>query len=279
MNIKECKIEKLNQIVDFVYTKNILKNFRCRPFLIDETSENIKQFYKRYIESESSSILLQYDKDKLIGVCPIYWIKDDKYLSITAGIFAEENYSFISKNFLDYLKQKFNSYTLFVNIAKEHNEAISFYTENNFSKLEDAELYVLEDFSNLTFNKNVHEINIKNSDEIFNYLNKLMDENTYWNTKRLSKNLDKFFILAYFDNGIKGAIYAQIYKNNSVEIFGMLSENRKIQKILMQSLASQCKKINATKLILYSEDKNEILLAKEIGYKYLDSNICYMLKL
>lgn len=276
MRIIECTLERLREASEFAYARNKFEAYRCRPFSLTETLEQIEESYENCINREYHEVLLQYENDKLVGVTGVYWMVEDKYLSISRGIFAEGDYFNIADGFMDYLKSKFKGYKLYINTAKEHKKSLEFYNMNKFEMLEDAVLYDLYDFSDGRMIGEIEEINNGNRDSIFNYLETVMTEDTYWNIERLSKNLSKFIVLGYFDSGIKGALYAQIYKDNSVEIFAILSETSNVKRSLLNALTYVCDKIKSNRLILYTEDKEEVEMAVEMGYQYYDSNVCFL---
>jgi len=279
MKILKCTLDDLDLIAEFAYTKNKIETERCRPFLANDSIEKIKVAYTRDIIEKERDILLMYDKDKLIGFTAFFWIPEDKYLQLIRGIYALNNYDLVASNFLNYFKENFRDYKMYTNNAKEHLNYNNFFLSKDFEQLEDAQLYKLEDYSNGFFSSKIDYLNQTNEDAIYLYMNKFIDEDTYWTTERLKNNLDKFIILGYFDKTIKGYIEAQIYKDNSIEICGLEAESKKIKSELMSALSKISDEKGFSSIFLYSERKDEIDIAKELNYKYYDSNICFMKQL
>lgn len=279
MKILKCTLDDLDLIAEFAYTKNKIETERCRPFLANDSIEKIKVAYTRDIIEKERDILLMYDKDKLIGFTSFFWIPEDKYLQLIRGIYALNNYDLVASNFLNYFKENFRDYKMYTNNAKEHLNYNNFFLSRDFEQLEDAQLYKLEDYSNGFFSSKIDYLNQTNEDAIYLYMNKFIDEDTYWTTERLKNNLDKFIILGYFDKTIKGYIEAQIYKDNSIEICGLEAESKKIKSELMSALSKISDEKGFSSIFLYSERKDEIDIAKELNYKYYDSNICFMKQL
>jgi len=279
MKILKCTLDDLDLIAEFAYTKNKIETERCRPFLANDSIEKIKVAYTRDIIEKERDILLMYDKDKLIGFTAFFWIPEDKYLQLIRGIYALNNYDLVASNFLNYFKENFRDYKMYTNNAKEHLNYNNFFLSRDFEQLEDAQLYKLEDYSNGFFSSKINYLNQTNEDAIYLYMNKFIDEDTYWTTERLKNNLDKFIILGYFDKTIKGYIEAQIYKDNSIEICGLEAESKKIKSELMSALSKISDEKGFSSIFLYSERKDEIDIAKELNYKYYDSNICFMKQL
>lgn len=102
MEIEICTMEQLREAAEFAYARNVIEEFRCRPFLVTESLEQIVASYRKYIKKDYHDVLLQYDNDTLVGVTGFYWIDEDNYLSISRGIFAEGDYSKISNRFVEY---------------------------------------------------------------------------------------------------------------------------------------------------------------------------------
>jgi len=276
MSIVRCTMNELEEASKFAYEKNQNIEYRCRPFLLNEPLESIKEAYKRHIETDFFDVLLQYDSDKLVGVTGVYWLVEDSYISITRGLFAEKDYSIVANRFLDYFKANYKGYKFYINTAKEHKKSIAFYSENGFELLEDAVLYNLHDLSNGSISDGIELLNSKNQDEIYSDLARFMTEDTYWNVERLKSCPDKFIIMGYFQDGIKGTILAQIYRDNSIEICGLEALNVNIKKILLNALAKVADEKNVPKIMLYTEEDDDVKLGVELGYQYYDSNVCFL---
>ncbi|MCK8058162.1 GNAT family N-acetyltransferase [Fusibacter sp. A2] len=277
--IKKCTINELDEAVEFAFSKNQWVEERCRPFLVNEPVENIYADFKKYVETEFYDVLLQYDKDKLVGVTAIFWLVEDNYVSINRGIFAAKDYSVVAKRYLDYIQSNFKGYKYYINTAKEHQKSIDFYHAQGFELLEDAVLYKLDDFSGVSLISGMEELNTSNQDEIYTYLEPGITEDTYWNIERLKQQPEMFIIIGFFFDGLKGVIQARKYKNISVEIVGLEAEETQVKKDLMNALAKTCKDRGFKLIQLYTERQEEVQLGKELGYTYFDSNVCFLKKL
>lgn len=275
MEVVKGTLNELEEISRFAYEKNKTIEDRCRPFLVNESLESIRDSYKRYIEEDFFDVLLQYDGERLVGVTAVFWIVEDLYIQLTMGIFTVGNYIEVVNVYMDYFMDNFKGYKLYINTPKEHKRSIDFYNEKGFKLLEDAVLYHLDDLSNGSILNEVELLNPSNQNEIYCYLNQFMTEETYWNVERLKEHPEKFIILGYFQDGLKGTIHAQIYRDNSIEIVGLSALNVSIKKILINALikVSEDRKIN--KIQLYTEDYDEVRLGTELGFYYYDSNICF----
>lgn len=275
-SITRCSIEELDYAARFAYERNGVDHLRCRPFEQNESFESIRASFEKYVQSNHGDVLLQVHSNSLVGVTCVEWIEKDKYLALTHGVFFAGQCSRVLDNYLEHLKLEFPNYHLYANVINEHNQLIEYYKNNGFNMLEDAVLYELSEFSGSVYSSKVERLNNENSEAIYTKLSCMMTEDTYWNIERLSSNLDKFIILGYYDEIMQGALYAQIYKNNMVEVFGIVADNETVIRALLDSLAFCCESINALKLILYTDNRNEIQESINLGFSYLGSNKCFV---
>lgn len=276
MDIRVCTLEILDEAVLFAASRNRIVELRCRPFLIDTSIETIRKNYLDFIEGDSKDILLQYEEGSLVGVTGIYWISEDSYLSFTRGIFFEGDYNKIATGFINYLNNKFSGYNLYINTTREHAKAVEFYANNGFELLEDAEMYTMKDYAGFEVEEGIEYLDDMNMEIICNHLETIMTPNTYWNTERVLGNLEKFIIIGYFNQDIEGALYAQIYKDRSVEIFGIAAEETVVIEMLIKALICKCGMLKSRRLWLYTDVETEVKLAVKMGFEFYDSNKCYM---
>ncbi len=279
MIIENCSKEKVKDVARFAYERNQTLELRSKPFSQSETFSSIQKFYNMLIDQEFYDLLLLYDDDKLIGVTGIYWIVDDNYLSFIGGVFTDGDHDIIVHHFLKYLENEFEGYNLYINVTKEYKGLNFYISDQEFELLEEAEMYCLSNFSGNSFSKQIAKLDSNNKGEIYEHLNLIITQDTYWNIEILDENLDKFIVLGHYGETLDGSLYAQIYKNMSVEIFGINSSSASVLREMLTSLAYICDEMKVLKLILYSWDSIEISTAKLLGYAKYDSNMCFMKRL
>lgn len=122
----------------------------------------------------------------------------------------------------------------------------------------------LENFSSDYSNEFVKELNENNSRNLYAWIERHIDEDTYWNSKRISENLDRFIILGYFEKGIKGHIIGR-GSTNYTEIIAF-SGDELIKEELFKSFISKAYKRNVKLIDLYTEDDYEESLGTKYGF-------------
>jgi len=276
MRVEIATQNELEIAATFAFERNNKPDLRGRPFVLETSFDKIKRDYESYIVEENKNVLLVYDKDDLVGVSGIFCLPEDLYVSITRGVFFKGDYKNVVDCIITYIEENFRTYNLYINTAKEHVISIDYYTQHDgFEQLEDAVLYLLTDYNQSKVHPAIQYGCSDNKDAIYNLLDTQITEDTYWNIERLKANEDKFVLIGYFDQGIKGALNAQIYKSGFVEVMGTVGDIE-TRKAMIDALGVQCQAIEAKGIQLYTEDQDEIEVAKTLGYSYSDSNVCFI---
>ena len=273
MKVVKAKINDIDRAVDLAFSMQGNIVTRCRSLLLDASREQIYEIFMRYIERDEHEVLLVEKDGKLEGLTPIYWMEEDLYVSYAQGPYGYD-YEAVANCLYDYVAENFKGYKFYVNTASEHTESIKFYENKDFQKIEEAVMLKLENFSSDYSNEFVQELNENNSRNLYDWIERHIDEDTYWNSKRISENLDRFIILGYFEKGIKGHIIGRGSVNYS-EIIAF-SGDEIIKEELFKSFISKAYKRNVKLIDLYTEDDYEESLGTKYGFKLYDNNNCFL---
>lgn len=273
MKIKKAKINDLDRAIDLAFSMQANIESRCRPLLADATREQISKTFMSYIDRDEHELLLVEKDGQLIGLTPLYWMKEDLYVTFYQGPYGYD-YEAVANCLYDYVAENFKGYKFYVNTATEHTQSIKFYESKGFQKLEKAVMLKLENFSSDYSNDFVQELNDSNCNALYDWIEKHVDEDTYWNAKRISENLERFIILGYFENGIKGHIIGRCSVAYT-EIIAF-SGDEAIKEELLKSFISKAYKSNVTFIDLYTEDDYEVALGTQFGFKLYDNNNCFI---
>lgn len=273
MKVLKAKINDIDRAVDLAFSMQCKIETRCRYLSLDASREQIYEMFMSYIERNEHEVLLVEKDGKLEGLTPIYWMEEDLYVSYAQGPYGYD-YEAVANCLYDYVSENFKGYKFYVNTASEHTKSINFYENKDFQKIEEALMLKLEDFSSDYSNEFVQELDENNSRDLYDWIEKHIEEDTYWNSKRLSENLNRFIILGYFDKGLKGHIIGR-GSTNYTEIIAF-SGDEIIKEELFKSFISKAYKRNVKFIDLYTEDDYEVSLGTKYGFKLYDNNNCFL---
>ncbi|MGS0973793.1 MAG: hypothetical protein ACVCEJ_11295 [Candidatus Izemoplasmataceae bacterium] len=274
MKVIKASIDNIQEAVDFAYPYQVKISTRCRPLSINCKREELETLFESYVEREMHELLILKQDEKIVGVTPVYWMADDRYVSYSQGPYCLE-YEKGSSAFLKYIVESFKGYKFYINTAKEHKLSNDFFMSNQFDKLEDAKLLELEQFCKLNESLHTKLLDEKNSDALFHSIDNSIDEDTYWNSSRIKTALDNFIIIGYFDTDIKGFIIGRKGKNKSIEVINFNGDEFAKEELL-KAFINQVQKDKLSRIELYTEEVFEIDLGKNYDFKEYDSNICYI---
>lgn len=273
MKVLKAKINDIDRAVDLAFSMQCKIETRCRYLSLDASREQIYEMFMSYIERNEHEVLLVEKDGKLEGLTPIYWMEEDLYVSYAQGPYGYD-YEAVANCLYDYVSENFKGYKFYVNTASEHTKSINFYENKDFQKIEEALMLKLEDFSSDYSNEFVQELDENNSRDLYDWIEKHIEEDAYWNSKRLSENLNRFIILGYFEKGLKGHIIGR-GSTNYTEIIAF-SGDEIIKEELFKSFISKAYKRNVKFIDLYTEDDYEVSLGTKYGFKLYDNNNCFL---
>jgi len=273
MEVIKANINDIDRAVDLAFSMQDKIETRCRSLLIDTSRKQIYDLFMRYIKRDEHDILLVVKDGKLEGVTPIYWIEEDRYVSYAQGPYGYD-YETVSNCLFEYVLENFKGYKFYVNTAREHTKSNKFYNNFGFEKIEEAVMLKLEDFSSDFSSDFVQGINEKNRQILYDWIEEHVDEDTYWNSVRINENLERFIILGYFDEGVKGHIIGR-GSSNYTEIIAF-SGDEIVKEELFKSFVSEADKKSVRSIDLYTEDDYEVLLGTKYGFELYDNNVCYI---
>lgn len=273
MKVVKANMNDIDRAVDLAFSMQSNKETRCRYLLLDASREQIHELFMKYIEGDSQDLLLVERDGKLEGLTPLYWMEEDQYVSYAQGPYGYD-YEAVANCLYDYVLENFEGYKFYANTASEHLKSIKFFEGKGFEKIEEAVLLKLEDFKSDYFNGYVQTLNDINSKAIYDWIEKHIDEDTYWNSKRISENLERFIILGYFKDGIKGHIIGR----GSVQYTEIIafSGDKMIKEDLFKSFISKAYKRNVKQIDLYTEDEWEESLGNKYAFNLYDTNNCFL---
>ncbi|WBW94941.1 GNAT family N-acetyltransferase [Oceanirhabdus sp. W0125-5] len=199
-NVNRMKIDNCETITTFY--KKILSNFRKR------------------IKNEDDKVLVCTEQDKIVGVLAILVETNDKYIEITKGLYAAENFQEIAMLFYTYIKEKYAGFHLDAVYSQENKEAIYFMQSIGASCISpDIKMKLVnDDFQPSKENKLIVPI----TEKYYKSFCRVHDENhknVYWTGERLLSNLNKFDILIALDKDeLVGSVVSSVYGDKKKDI-------------------------------------------------------------
>ena len=278
--LRKVTEKEFNKYIDFAYNLAINKEKCSYPVYYDGIKTK-KDFYDSELESfnsKTSEILLFIHNNNVEGWINYYFIKKDKYIQIST--FSINNYTFLAlSEFIDYIKNKFKGYELYLGFPEDNIEAITFLSQNaELIEKSYNNVLFLNDFKKEKPNSNI----IKIEKENYHYFEKLhIDKDLYWTSDRIYKDLDNWNIyLKLENNNPVSTIFTTKGHDNTCEVFGYyLEENNKDSlKELINSLVINASK-NIKYLIFFEEDDNNQKIIKDSGFKTIGIYKCFKINI
>lgn len=122
--IKSVDISELELVAKYAYKLNSIPQHKCKALPTDY--EGIFKQFERMIKHPNDELLISTDGDDIQGVLALLVDPEDKYLEFVGGVFAEDNYVAIAREFFEYIKNKYKGYHLDVAYPEENVQATDF---------------------------------------------------------------------------------------------------------------------------------------------------------
>lgn len=268
--------DEINDYIDFAYNIVIDQTRSSYPIFTDgikQKQDFIKHTEKCSTRNDYETLLFIYN-DELEGLIQFFLIQEDKYLQL-CGFNIKSKTEEGLKEFLNYIQDKYHDFDFYFGFPDTNIKAISFLKNHGFLCIEQAynNTMVFDKYTLREDNKNI----VKVSKENFNEFRKLhiTDPETYWNSDRIFKNLDKWNIYLYYENN--QAIGAILERND--EIFGLdyLNGvfNEETYLFLVIKILNDLK-LKGTKFLTFFNDENSQALALRLGFDFVGKYVLYI---
>ncbi|WDV47854.1 hypothetical protein PV797_09215 [Clostridiaceae bacterium M8S5] len=254
-------IYKVDEVIDFIW--ELSKNDLHASYPRKNSMEDVKEDITRAINEDSRNIIACYHDNVLCGVCIYYWIDDDKYAQ-TSGFLISENFDEIAEELIGYIKEQLAGYELYIGLPTSNINANQYLEKKHFRCIDSCTvtfLYNLESPKNQN-----HDCIEKIIESNFEAYAKFHDKHAiplemWYNSERLLKDLTRFRVFAFKQDG---EICASIFVRKNkycVEVFGLFIDKEYEQKGIESAL------INEMLIELY----NEFGKIEDIAY-FIDEN-------
>lgn len=278
-------VQRLDEVMSFVQELSGNDLYASYPRM--NSTKKLKEEIQKSIDFENRNIISYYHKNVLCGVCFYFWISDEKYVQ-TLGFLINEDYDKIADEFISYISKQLPHYELFIGVPFTNKNANEYFIKRNIECIEDSIVTRMRNLKPRTNQRYdcIEEINKNNFSEYAVFHDKYaILEGMYYNSKNLLKEIKRFKIFAFKQNGeIHGSIFVKADKEIS-EVFGLFVDeeykSKGIESILIDEMLMQLyNEFGSINEILYFIDEDcpdELNSALAAGFEIKEKYRLYKL--
>lgn len=276
-------IHKIEEVIDFAW--ELSQNDLYASYHRIKSMEKLREDLERALVRDNESIIACYHENTLCGVCIYHWKSDDKY-SQTTQFLIRGDYDQIAEELIDHIRKQLPGCELYIGVPFSNKDANQYFKKNNFECIEssiDTRLYNLKGQMNEK-HEQVEEITKSNFEEYAIFHDKYaIPSEMYYNSENLKKDIERFKILVFKQDGaIRASIFAKKVRNMG-EIFGLFVDeqykNNGIEGILInEMLMLLCNEFGPLEEVVYFIDEDspdELNSALAAGFQINDKYRCY----
>lgn len=278
--IKSATEADLENITKYVCDLNIYKQHQCRPFNQDYTPEAIYAKFLELYQNEKDDLLVMFDsEDQIIGVLGLFIEPEEGYMQSMGGVYAHNNYSEISRQFINYITPLYKGYKTHFGFPVENISGIESMLNNGFTQIENAVIFENDDITPFTEDEScIKENKDQDINEIISFYEKHQG-NVYWTIDKILMEDSRWIIRNYVvDNELVGSIYIFIYDYENAEVFGILNKGefkKPIIKSLLSAGINECLKMDIVNILVFADNKEIVESCYEIGMIEIDTHLTF----
>ena len=283
--LRFCSKDEFLRHVDFAYALALDLTRSGYPTYCDgiKTKEMFVGRSMKAFDRDTEQMLLFESDGETLGLIHCYWIPEDRYLDTCLFLTERETEQAISE-FLDYAKEHFSGYDLFLGFPAENRAAVSFLAGHGFTCIENDfnNTAFLDELKDLPENDTIVHIGTENY-QSFQSLHSQIEGDMYWNSERIRKDLDNWFILVKEKDGRPlGAAYYTDVKDGWFELFGIDIDgglfDPALYKELLQTALLDAKRRNGKVMTHFCEKEYEET-ALACGFMSVGNYLCHKITL
>ena len=276
-------IYRLEEVIDFAW--ELSKNNLYASYPRTNSIGKLKEGLEKALNLENRNIIACYQQDVLCGVCTYFWIPDEKYIQ-TSAFLIRGDYDKIADEFISHISKQLPGYELLIGVPFTNKKANEYFIKKDIEQIDSSIVTTLYNLKSHGNESHVHVERITNSNfeeyAVFHDKHAIPLE-MYCNSKNLQKDIDKFRIFAFRQDGaIRGSIFTRILKDEA-DVVGLFVdkeyENKGIGSILInETLMQLYNEFGSIKEILYFIDENcndELNVVLDAGFEIKEKYRCY----
>ncbi|HIT34218.1 MAG TPA: hypothetical protein IAC31_06300 [Candidatus Faecousia intestinigallinarum] len=223
------------------------------------------QRLRQGLQDSSRELLFFEINGQLQGCIQFFYLDADRYLQTECFCIAHGTEAALTE-FLKHVRARYQGYTLYLGFPKRNTAAIAFLSENGWVCLEEAyhDVFFLENYIPTPQDPRIISVTRENFPE-FQALHTLYEEDMYWNSQRLYRDLERWDIRLYQESGnILGALLCREEEIFAVEYQGGIFREE-IYKALLSAVLNDLKSCGKNHL-LFLQDGESQAAALSLGF-------------
>lgn len=285
--IKSIDENAIDKVINFFW--KICQKRDRTSYPIKKSKLDLEKSFIKALKHPDDKVLGYFKDDTLIGSINIFVEVQESYLRVITYI--EKDFEEVMEQIISYLKEQYPAYKVHFCYPKENVTVIDYFEKRQYECIEashDLRLIVKDVPSIHKDESNISRLtkNEFNSYAIFH--DKHAGEEMYWNSSRLYKAFDSWYIYLYTRSSeIQGSILICKAGADAIEIFGLFVEETMDQtNVMKELLAYSIHKVieeeqDAKQAIFFVEEQNSIQyeIAKQMGFEDKGGFRCYSIDL
>lgn len=265
--LRKLEREEFGRYIDQAYQWALIPEYTSYPVYYDgvKTREEYIEMSLNSFDRDKEEILLYLEEGKCTGWIHYRILPEDFYLDVkslsTAGNTEEA-----LEEFIDYITEKYPDDSIYLGFPAENRRAIDWLSQHGFGPGEQSynNVLLLKDADGKCDNTGIEEIGADNYD-VFAAIHRIVEDDMYWNSRRIREHLDEWLILAY---GNKAAIYCMksMAKDDMAEIFGLdFADGQYDSEIftrLLKCVVARVKQLDSGSLVMFGEEHEQADILK-----------------
>ena len=268
--------EDIEQYMDFAYSLAMDQTKSGYPLWSDGIStkeEFVNHVWKSY-HNDDRDILLFIIDGVVEGWIQFFYIEQDRYLQ-TNGFLINSDAEQALTEFLEYAREYFAGYDLYLGFPKRNSNAISFLQKTGCRLIEESyhDIFVFDGFAVQPEADGIVKVTESNYFEFKKIYQ--TDPDTYWNSERIFSTLNEWLIyLLYRENIAVGYICAK-----DGEIFSLGYHNdvfdKSTYKALVTVILRDLKAVGYKHMTFFNNEESQPA-ALELGFSCVGEYVLYV---
>lgn len=276
--IRDATKAELAKAAQYAYRLNSVPSHRCKAFPAEY--DGIAEQFAKMLNHPHDRLLIREEEGRLGGVLALLVDPGERYLEAVGGVFAEDNYNVVAKDFFDYISENYPGHRLDAAYPEENVQSIGFMQSIGAELVDyDYELRLnASQFRRPSSSQKAVLLTSSLYDDFVEFHDSRYPD-AYWTGKKLLESLGIFRIHIVLAN--KRVAGAAVTCLRTAEIFFLTVADPELfadyGKSLLLSAVEDCFGQGAGELLAMVErdDTNKLRLFEEFGFRKADTCLSF----